>query len=449
MTSGPPAKLIFLFGLPLLAGNILQQLYNFVDTIIVGRGISMEALAAVGVTGSLNFLVLGFLMGLSQGVSILVSQFFGAEDFASLRKSITMSAWLCFGAGFIIMTLALSGSRWLLEVIITPPDIIDDAQTYLNLIFMGIPLSLAYNFLGGILRGVGDSKNPLIAMVIAFSINTALDLLFILPLKMGVAGAALATVLAQGISALYCLWCCLKIDVLKLHRSDWKWSGSLFRRSYRLSLPVAFMNSITAVGLIFLAAAINGYGSDFVAAYSAASKVLVILEQISSAFGMAASSYAGQNMGAGKISRIRTGIRKANLIVLALNLICTICMFAFSRNLLQIMVSAENREVLDISVYILNFQSAFLAFLGTLWVFRSALQGMGDTVAAMLSGLVEFFTRIFCILWLPALLGFNGVLSAETFSWITATILLAAIYYRKLSKLKKKEPIKTESVHLE
>lgn len=437
MTTGSPAKLIVRFGLPLLFGSVLQQLYNFVDTIVVGRGISMEALASVGVTGSLNFLVLGFIMGMAQGVSILVSQFFGSRQPEQMRKSITMSFWLCYGCGLLVTVLSVIGSRWMLTMMNTPANIIDDAVVYLHIIFGGTLISLTYNFLAGILRAVGDSKNPLVAMVIAFVVNTILDILFVIPLKMGVAGAAYATVIAQGVSAVYCLVCVRKIEALRLHREDWAWNGALFSKSFFLSLPVAIMNSITAVGVIFLATAINGYGSDYVAAYSASSKIIVILEQLSSSFGMAVATFAGQNMGAGKIERIRSGVRQTNLILMGMNLASAIIMTLFGRTLLILMVSDSNAVVLAIALHTLIFQSWFLVALGLLWVYRCALQAMGDTFFPMLSGLLEFAARTFFIIVLPKLMGFDGVLSAEVSAWISAALMLGVTFYIRLHHLNK------------
>ncbi|WP_297567470.1 MATE family efflux transporter [uncultured Faecalibaculum sp.] len=428
MTSGSCAGQIFLFGLPLLAGNILQQLYNLVDTVVVGRGIGMNALASVGVTGSVNFLVLGFILGMAQGVTILVSQAFGAGDFRRLRQSIAMSLILNLAVGAVIMVISLLGVRQLLVWMNSSPEILEDAVLYIQLIFWGIPVSLAYNFLAGILRAVGDSRNPLTAMIIAFIVNTILDVLFVISFHMGVADAALATVTAQGISALYCLWCFLRLKQIRLQKQDWTWNGLILKQSFLLSLPVAIMNSITAVGVIFLAAAINAYDAAYVAAYSAAQKVIVILEQISSTFGMACGTFVGQNLGAGKYDRIRRGVRQTNWMVIAMNLGTGLLMAVCGRGLIQLMVGEESLQVIDIATHCLVFLSWLLVPLGILWVYRCSLQSMSDTVWPMCSGILEFAARTIFIMLLPKLFGFDGVLAAEVSAWISAAILLVTVY---------------------
>ena len=277
MTTGNPSRLIIGFGLPLLAGNLLQQLYNMVDTIVVGRGVGVNALAAVGATGSINFLVLGFIMGMAQGVSILVSQFFGAGDRCMLRKSITMNIYISIAVCGIMTVLSLFFTRNILILMKTPSDILEDAVSYIQIIFLFMSISYAYNFLSGILRAVGDSRNPVIAMVLACVINIVLDVWFVMGLHMGVSGAAYATIIAQAFSALYCLFSCSRIPEFSLQKEDWKMDTELLKRSFFLSFPVAIMNSITAVGVMVLQTGVNHFGTDYIAGYSAGSKIMVIL----------------------------------------------------------------------------------------------------------------------------------------------------------------------------
>lgn len=437
MTSGNPLKLILELGTPLLAGSILQQLYNFVDTVVVGRGIGMDALAAVGLTGGINFLVLGFVMGMAQGVTILVSQYFGAKDYVHLRKAVTMSVFVTYLTGALVTVLAMAGAMWILEVMNTPEEIIMDSWKYLEVIMGGILISLSYNFLSGILRALGDSKNPLIAMVIAFILNTILDILFVIPLNMGVVGAALATVMAQAVSALYCFWCCCKLEILRLHKADWAWSGKMVWSSFSLSLPVAVMNSITAVGVLIMQTAINGFGQVYIAGYSTASKIIILMEQISSTYGFASGTYVGQNKGARQPERIMQGVRQIQFAVIGMNLACAAVSFLLGKQLLGMMIGQADPAVIDTAYHSLVFLSLFLVFLGLLWIYRCALQSMSDTLFPMISGIIEFAARALSIVFLPAILGFDGVLWAEASAWISAAAMLACVYYYRVKKLKK------------
>lgn len=431
MTSGKPLHLITAFSVPLLFGNILQQMYNFVDTLVVGRGVSMDALAAVGLTGSLNFLVLGFIIGLSQGVGILCSQYFGSREYAQLRKSVTMSFYLNFSTGALLTVLSMVSARQLLVWMNTPAELMADAWLYINVIFGGILISLAYNFLSGILRALGNSRDPLIAMIIAFIINTVLDVALVMGLGWGVLGAAAATVSAQLFSAVYCLICVRKIGFMKLEKKDWEWNGALFRKSFVLSLPVALMNSITALGVIFMQIAINGFGAVYIAAYSVASKIIIIFEQLDVSFGTGAGTFAGQNLGAGKPGRIREGIHQVNLLLIGVNLAIFGLMLVAGRPLIGLMVG-DQPAVIDAACQCIRFLTFFLMFLGTLWIYRTSLQSMSDTFWPMLSGVLEFAARTIALLILPKLIGFYGVLSAEVSAWILAALMLVIVYRRRI-----------------
>ncbi len=440
MTRGRPLSLITAFSVPLLFGNILQQMYNFVDTLVVGRGVSMDALAAVGLTGSLNFLVLGFIIGLSQGVSILCSQYFGSRNFGLLRRSVTMSFYLNFSVGAILTVLSMLGAHQMLVWMNTPAELMADAWLYIEVIFGGILISLAYNFLSGILRALGNSKDPLIAMIIAFVINTVLDIFFVIGLGWGVFGAAAATVSAQIFSAVYCCVCVRKIGFMKLEKKDWKWSGELFGKSFLLSLPVALMNSITALGVIFMQIAINGFGAVYIAAYSVASKIIIIFEQIDVSFGTGAGTFAGQNLGAGKIGRIKEGIHQINLLLIMINLAIFAIMLFAGRPLIGLMVGDEP-EVIEAACQCINFLCFFLMFLGTLWIYRTSLQSMSDTFWPMLSGVLEFAARTIALLILPQMIGFYGVLSAEVSAWILAAIMLVIVYQRRIRILENRHQL--------
>lgn len=434
MTSGNPTKLIISFAIPLLLGNIFQQLYNMVDTIIVGRFIGVNALAAVGSTGSISFLVLGFVLGLTQGLSILVAQYYGADNYKKIRKSITMSVYLYAIVGIIITVISVMYSRELLEILRTPDNIINDAHSYIRIIFSGIIVTIAFNFLSGILRALGDGKTPLYSLFISSIINIVLDIYFIVVLKMGVNGAAYATVIAQLISSIFCYYKIHKIKEIRIHKEDWKFNGLLFKKSFILGIPVALMNSVTAVGVMVLQVVVNGYGAVYVAGYSAGSRVIVILEQVGNTFGFAIATYAGQNLGANKIDRIKEGVKKTNVILAVVNVAIGAMVVLFGKPILALIVSGSETEVISVGYQYLVVTSLLLWVLGLLFVYRSTLQAIGDTFIPMISGIVEFAARIGAVIILSSLFGFLAIPAAEVAAWIMATIILMTAYYYRIRK---------------
>ncbi len=436
MTIGNPSKLIVGFGLPLLVGNILQQLYNMVDTIVVGRGIGVNALAAVGATGSINFLVLGFIMGMAQGVSILASQFFGSKDYRRLRQSITMSIYISVVVCIVVTMLSLIFIRPLLSLMGTPDNILDDAVSYIRIIFLGITISYAYNFFSGILRAVGDSRNPVIAMVIACVVNIVLDVWFVMGLKIGVEGAAYATVIAQAFSAIYCLISYLKIEETKIRKDDWRMNFQLLKESFVISLPVAIMNSITAVGVMVLQAGVNTFGTEHIAAYSASNKIMIVLETIGSTFGYACSTFVGQNLGAKKMDRILKGVNQIALVMGIFHVLLGIGMMFVTRWILMMMIGADQVNVVDYGMQFMRINYLFIAVLSILWIYRCSLQALGDTLLPMVSGIMEFFSRIIFTMTLPKLLGFDGIALSEVSAWCAACVILIPAFYYRYKKIK-------------
>ncbi len=438
MTIGNPNQLILGFGLPLLAGNLLQQLYNMVDTIVVGRGVGVNALAAVGATGSINFLVLGFIMGMAQGISILVSQYFGSKDFYKLRKSITMNIYISIVVCGLMTILSLLFTKDILVFMDTPNNILTDAVNYIQIIFLFMSISYAYNFLSGILRAVGDSKNPVIAMVIACFINIILDVWFVMGIHMGVRGAAYATIIAQAFSAVYCFISCLRIPEIRLQKQDWKMDWGLLKKSFLLSFPVAIMNSITAVGVMVLQVGVNHFGTEYIAAYSAGSKIMVVLETIGSTFGTACATFVGQNLGAGKVDRILKGVNELALIMIGIHILLAVVMYFSTNSILSMMIGSEQTAVIAYGFQYMRIMYVFIAVLSILWVYRCALQAMGDTFLPMISGVVEFFSRIICTMTLPSLLGFDGIAFSEVSAWVGACCILIPAFYYRLHKIKVK-----------
>ena len=423
LTTGSPARLIIGFSLPLLAGNLFQQFYSMADTIVVGRSIGVDALAAVGSTGAISFLVLGFVIGLTGGFSVVVAQKFGAGDEREVRRAVAMSVYLSVLLTIVLTAVSVLCTRPLLNFMQTPANIYDDAYAYIVVIFAGTGAIIFYNLLSGVLRALGDSRTPLYFLILSSVINVALDLVFILVFGMGVAGAAYATVAAQVLSGLLCLlYMAKKFPILRFHKSDWAWNGRLVVHHLRLGLPMAFQFSVTAIGVMILQGAINGFGSSVVAGYTAASKVEQLTTQPMMTFGITMATYGGQNLGAGRLDRIRQGTRRCVEISTVVNLACAA---------------------------LVAFLGKYLVRLGLLFIFRNVLQGVGSTLVPLLAGFIELVMRTAVVFTLPRYIGYTGVCLANPVAWIGATIPLVIAYLFVMRRMERRQRAEaTMSEHL-
>ncbi|HIQ59859.1 MAG TPA: MATE family efflux transporter [Candidatus Merdivicinus intestinavium] len=438
MTKGRPAGLIIGFALPLMLGNVFQQLYTMVDAIVVGKGVGVEALAALGAADWPNWLVTGLVIGFTQGFSIRISQHFGAEDWEGLRKTVAMSVILTAGIAVIFTALSLSLSRFVLVQLDTPANVFSNSLLYLRIIFGGIPIILGYNVLSAILRALGDSRTPLSAMVIAACINIVLDLVFVMVFHWGVAGAAIATVFAQFCSCVFCFFAVRRISFLKMEKKDWRIDWRKIWDLVKLGSPTAFQNGVIGVGGLAVQYVINGFGFLYVAGFTATNKLYGILEIAASSFGYSMTTFVGQNLGAGKRERIRSGMRVGLLMAVGTAAAIAVLMLLFGRFVLMLFISgdpSETEQVLDIAYHYLSIMCCLLPVLYLLWMYRSALMGMGDTVVPMLSGMAELAMRMFMVLVMTRLWGVNAVYWAESAAWTGAAILLAAVYYIRLRRL--------------
>ncbi|MGN1097289.1 MAG: MATE family efflux transporter [Clostridia bacterium] len=435
MTKGTPWKLILAFFLPMLAGNCFQQLYSMVDSIIVGKGLGDKALAAVGSTGSLNFLILGFITGLTGGVAIPMAQAFGSRDDRRLRRVIAMSLVVC-GAGTVLITaLSLIFIKPLMVLLQTPADILGNALSYMRVILWGMAATVAYNYCAGLLRALGDSKSPFISLIISSIVNVALDIVFIFFLHSGVAGAAVATVISQAASVGFCLLRLAKIPQITMCKRDFEINFNLIGNLIGIGLPVAFMNSVTAIGCMMLQYFVNKLGSDYTAAYSACTRLINLFDQPCMTLGMAASTFVGQNLGAGEIGRIKTGVRSCVIISLAMNIPLGLIMMLFPDGLSSIMLSDPG--IIALTRLSLPVNGACLWALGLLFVFRSSAQSMGHTVVPMSSGFVELGLRMLFVIILSGSLGFFGIALADVSAWIGAMLMLMLYYFHVVRKLEK------------
>ena len=435
MTKGSPWKLIFFFTIPVLLGNIFQQLYSMVDTIIVGRFVSVEALAAVGATGSISFLVIGFASGITSGFGIVVAQKFGAGDERAVRRSIGTSTSLCSIITVILTALSLSTSRLVLEMMHTPADIIEDAIAYINIIYVGIFASMFYNMIASILRALGDSKTPLYFLILSSVLNVILDLVFIINFKMGVAGAGWATVISQLVSALLCTIYALKhYPILKMHRTDFKLDKTFSWAHLKVGLPMALQFSVTAIGVMVLQSALNAFGSQVIASYTAASKVENLVTQTMNSLGTTMATYCGQNLGAGRWDRIKKGINISVILCVIFVVLGAAINFLFGGLATKLFMTNPSAEIVGYAQTYLNVTSLFYPFLAAIFLFRNSLQGMGDAMVPMIGGIVELVSRFAVAVILPEVIGYMGVCLASPAALVTTGTILVIRYLMLIRK---------------
>lgn len=439
MTKGNPGRLILMFAVPLMIGNVFQQLYTMVDTVVVGQVAGVQALAALGAVEWIMWMVLGVSSGITQGFAILIAQDYGARKWKQLKKTVAHSYVLTTITAVLLFLTSQIFAHWILSFLNTPDNIIGMSLLYLRIVFCGIPVVAAYNVFAGVLRSLGNSRTPLVAMVIAAGINIILDLIFVAGFHMGVAGAALATVIAQCFSALYCFIIVRKIEIVHITKDDFRAVPGLNRELLSLATPILFQDVIISLGGLAVQFVVNGYGFLFVAGFTATNKLYGILEMAAISYGYAIITYVGQNLGAGQISRIKKGVHISGFLAFLTSAFISVMMFIFGKHILRMFISgnpAQTEQVLGIAWHYLSIMASVLCILYFLHVYRSALQGLGDTMIPMLSGVVEFFIRVGVALLLPKIMGQNGIFYAEITAWTGAAVLLAVSYYIRIRKFR-------------
>ena len=408
-------------------------------SIIVGQGVGVQALASLGAADWLNWLFQGIATGLTQGFSILFAQFYGARNEEALKKSIGNAIVLTLAAAVLLTAAGEILLTSILNLLKTPQDIYGGASIYLRIMFGGIPVVLFYNLEAALLRALGDSKSPLIAMVVAACTNIVLDLLFVMVFHWGIPGAAAATIIAQCVSLLYCFAVIRKISIVRPGREDFRLGRSLCRQLLGLGIPVMFQNTVISVGGMVVQSVINGFGFLFVAGFTATNKLYGLLETAAISFGFSITTFVAQNMGAGNYGRIRKGMRSGAAMALLTSVAVSAVMLLFGRQILSLFISADAGqadEVLYIAFHYLTIMSIFLAVLYALHAYRCALQGLGDTVTPMVSGIAEFVMRVLAALLLPRVMGQEGIYYAEILAWIGAAAILVTAYYRRMGREK-------------
>ena len=436
LTSGNPLKLILMFSLPLVLGNLFQQFYNMADTIIVGKCLGVNALAAVGATGSLNFLIMGFATGTCSGLTIPVAQYFGAKDEHNVRRCVANSFYVVLALAVVLTTVTMLFTRQILELMQTPADIIDGSYSYLIVIFGGMGVTLLYNLLSGILRALGDSKTPLYFLVIASLLNVVLDLVFIQAFHTGVEGAAYATVISQGVAALLCLgYMVWKFPLLRITGKDWAFSWGHIKRMLGIGIPMGLQFSITAVGSIILQSAVNSLGSSSVAAISAGSRVSMLLTQPLETMGITMATYCGQNLGARKLDRIRTGVRQATWVSLAYSVAAFLVSLTAGKQISLLFLDASEVQIINDAHLFLILNGMLYPLLALIFIYRNSLQGLGYAVPAMAAGIFELAGRAVVSFCFVGIFGYTAVCLANPAAWIAADILLLPVYFVAIKRL--------------
>lgn len=440
MTKGSPIKLILLFCIPLLFGNLFQQLYNMVDTIVVGKYIGVEALAAVGATGALQFLFIGFVTGLCLGFSIPIAQDFGAKNISSMKKSFTSSIYLSVFFSILMTILTLTITKPLLVLLNTPENIIEQSYDYIFIIFAGISSIVLYNLLSSVLRALGDSKSPLIFLIIASIINIILDILFVNQFNAGVKGVAYATVISQTVSGLLCLiYIKTKFSILHLTKEDWTLDIKSLLRSIKYGVPMGGQFAITAIGAIILQVAINKLGSDVVASVTAMQKIQMLVFMPMETLGVTLATYCGQNLGAQKIDRIKKGMKQSTILILSYSIFAFIFMALFGKVISLLFINSSDVQIIDMVYKCILINASFYPFLAIIFLYRNSIQGLGYSTIAMMAGLFELISRsIVALFILSGNYGFDLICFANPIAWVSANFILVPVYIFAIKKLNKK-----------
>ncbi len=440
LTSGPPTRRIVAFTIPLLIGNLFQQLYAFTDAAVVGRLIDVQALAAVGATGGLHFLLIGFTFGASGGLAIPVARAFGAGDMSQMRRYVAAGSLVSVGIAVVITLVGVFGSGLLLRLLNTPAELQARAEIFLVITFSATVVVMAYNFLASVIRALGDSTTPLIFLVVACVLNAGLVVLFIGGFHLGVPGAAWATVVAQMVSVLLCavlIW--RRMPLLHLRRPDWRISRSEFGETARLGVTMGFQLSVIAIGALVLQYAINGLGSDAVAAYTASMRIDQTAAAPLSSFGVAMATYVAQNRGARQWTRIRVGVFRISLVSVAAALVLGTVVIVFGQPLVELFIGPGEPAIAGMAHQYLIINGALYAILALMFVFRSSIQGLGLTGVPTLAGIMELVFRAIAGLWLVSAMGFLGVCLAAPLAWLGALVPLLIAWLGQRRRLSQQQ----------
>ena len=430
MTVGNPMKIIFGFTLPIFIGNVFQQFYNMADAVIVGKCVGNKALAAVGSTGTIMFLIYGFVVGMTAGFTVLTAQKFGAGDMKGMRKTVAGAGILSFVVGALLTILFMAFMKPLLILMNTPSDIFADAYSYIMIVSGGILAQMLYNLLSSILRALGNSKLPLVFLIISALLNIVLDLVFIVGFGMGAKGAAVATVIAQGVSGILCLFYIIaKIPILHLKREDLDVGSTIYKNQLRIGVPMALQYSITAIGTMMVQSSLNILGSTLVAAYTAAGKIEQVVTQAYVAMGTTMATYAAQNMGAGSVKRIREGFKACTVIGVVYSFVAAGFIMTVGKYMTYLFVSEDVDIIMNSVDIYLKCIGIFFIPLAVVNIYRNGIQGLGYGLLPMMAGVAELIGRGVVAVIAGAKRSYPGVCLAGPAAWVLAGGLLIVMYY--------------------
>ena len=430
MTAGNPTKIILNFTLPIFIGNVFQQFYNMADAVIVGKFVGTKALAAVGSTGTIMFLIYGFVVGMTAGFTVLTAQKFGAGDLPAMRRTVAGASFLSLIIGLILTASFMILMRPWLHLMNTPSDIYADAYAYIMIISGGILAQMLYNLLASILRALGNSKVPLYFLILSALLNIALDLFFIIVFHMGAAGAAIATIISQGVSGLLCLlYIIKKVPVLHMTREDWHPTGVLLKKQIQIGIPMALQYSITAIGTMMVQSSLNILGSTLVAAFTAASKIEQVVTQAYVALGTTIATYGAQNMGAGNIPRIRKGFCSSTTIGILYSFAAAALVMTVGKYMSYLFVSEDVALIIDSVDIYLKCVGAFFIPLTIVNIYRNGIQGLGYGLLPMMAGVAELIGRGIVAVIAARQRSYLGVCLASPAAWVLAAALLLVMYF--------------------
>lgn len=432
MTVGSPLLLMLQFAIPVFIGNVFQQFYNMVDSIIVGQFVGPDALAAVGVTGSTTYFIFSLVLGLTTGIAVVIAQFFGAQDEKALRLGFSTSIYVVLVSSVVLSVAGFLLTRPILVLLRTPENILSDAVLYLHIIMAGSIAMALYYWISSVLRALGDSITPLIFLILSSLLNIGLDLLFVAVFGWGVAGVAYATILAQLFSGVLCLiYAMIKMPILRLRFADMKYDSKMCANVVKIGIPSGVQNSLIALSVMVLQSVVNQYGSVIVAGFIAATKIESILFQPANSIGMANATYTGQNVGAGDIDRVKQGYRAMVLLNVLSYVAITPFIWHFSADLMRLFVneSAQAALVIEAGTKYLHIVTPFFIPVALLMGFQNLLKSAGDVVATMVLGFSEVVARVIFSFSLSHFFGYSGAFAATPAAWITGCLLGFFFYY--------------------
>jgi len=436
LTTGSPAKLITVFCLPLLIGNIIQQLYGITDILIVGRLLGVNALAAVGATAPIFFVFLLLAFGFTGGLTVVTAQCFGANNFEKMRQSVTHAIMASFVLCVFISLFLIFFLKPVLRIMNVPHEIEHDAYVFMSILSLGFVMIVFYNLLAGFMRAMGDSKTPLYFLIFSTVLNIAFNFVFIYFFGLGVKGSALGTVLAATIAFILCgvfMYC--KFDVMRLQKSDWKFDKQMLFSQLEIALPMSVQFSVLSVSMMVIQAACNSFGSEVIAAFTAALRIEQLATQPLLALGMAMATYSAQNFGARKLKRIRQGVRFTALVSLMIAVVVSLCVRYIGRDMISVFLKENNAFIISIGKTYLGISTLFYFFLGLIFIFRNTLQGMGRVWLPLSASLTELFIRSFAALVLAQMMGYQGIFYASPAAWIGGAAVVSVGYVITMRKL--------------